>query len=103
MGRAAVRKTKSESRRGNTDLVERWPTLEAAQRARRETLVAFIHEHNVRSKATIERRLEALRNEQPLTTDPAVTKPMRLLVEALLLQRCSCGLLAKQWVALTLR
>lgn len=73
------------------DFVERWPTLEAAQRARRETLVAFFHEHNVRSKATIERRIAALSNEQPLTTDPAVIKPMRLLVEALLLQlRATC-------------
>jgi hypothetical protein len=73
------------------DFVERWPTLEAAQRARRETLVAFFHEHNVRSKATIERRIEALSNEQPLTTDPAVIKPMRLLVEVLLLQlRATC-------------
>jgi transposase len=73
------------------DFVERWPTLEAAQRARRETLVAFFHEHNVRSKATIERRIDALSNEQPLTTDPAVINPMRLLVEALLLQlRATC-------------
>jgi transposase len=73
------------------DFIERWPTLEAAQRARRETMVTFFHEHNVRSKRTIDRRIEAFQNERALTTDPAVIKPMRLLVEALLLQlRATC-------------
>ena len=34
--------------------------------------------------AAIDRRIEAIRSEGPLTTDPAVIEPMRLLVETLL-------------------
>jgi transposase len=68
------------------DFVERWPTIEAAQRARKETLDAFFRRHNVRYSATIDRRIEAIRAEEPLTTDPAVILPMRLLVESLLPQ-----------------
>ena len=68
------------------DFVERWPTIQDAQRARKETLDAFFRSHNVRYPATIERRIEAIRVEQPLTTDPAVILPMRLLVESLLPQ-----------------
>ena len=66
--------------------IERWPTIEAAQRARRDTLEAFFRRHNVRYPATIDRRIEAIRVEEPLTTDPAVILPMRLLVKSLLPQ-----------------
>lgn len=69
-----------------TDFLERWPTLEAAQRARRDTLVDFFRTANVRNAAAVERRIEAIRTERPLHTDSAVTEPMRLLVEALLPQ-----------------
>jgi hypothetical protein len=50
------------------DFLERWPTLEAAQRARKETLADFFRSGNVRYKAAIERRIEAIRSESPLTT-----------------------------------
>jgi transposase len=71
--------------------VERWPTLELAQRARKDTLAAFFRAHNVRYEATIQRRIDAIRSEQPLTTDEAVIRPRRLQVEALLLQlRATC-------------
>jgi transposase len=74
------------------DFLERWPTLELARRARCETLTDFFRSHNVRSQAAIDRRLEAIRVEQPLTTDPAAIAPMRLLVEALLPQlRAACA------------
>jgi transposase len=68
------------------DFVERWPTLELAQRARRDTLASFFRAHNVRYAAAIERRIDAVREEQPLTSDRAVIEPMRLLVESLLPQ-----------------
>lgn len=68
------------------DFVARWPTLQAAQRARRETLVAFFHEHRVVKASLINKRLEAIRSEQSLTTDPAVIGPTQLLVETLLPQ-----------------
>jgi transposase len=68
------------------DFLEHWPTLQAAQRARRDTLLAFFHAANVRRASTVERRLDAIRSERPLHHDDAVIAPARLLVEALLQQ-----------------
>src|SRR5688572_9959854 len=51
------------------DFLERWPSLDAAQRARQDTLVDFFRSGNVRYPAAIERRIEAIRSERPLTTD----------------------------------
>jgi transposase len=64
----------------------RWPSLPDAQRARRDTIVDFFHAHSVRRASTIDRRVDAIRSERPLTSDPAVIEPARLLVEALLPQ-----------------
>jgi transposase len=66
------------------DFLDRWPTLQAAQRARRETLEGFFRGANVRRAATIDRRLQAIRDERPLHSDQAVITPARMLVEALL-------------------
>ena len=77
-----------------TDFLERWPTLEAAQRARPSTLQDFFRTGNVRHATAIERRIEAIRDERPLHTDRAVIEPMRLLVETLLpqLRAASAGI-----------
>jgi transposase len=69
-----------------SDFLERWPTLEAAQRARRDTLESFFRAGNVRRASAVERRIEAIRDERPLHTDDAVTMASRMLVEALLPQ-----------------
>jgi transposase len=66
--------------------LERWPSLLDAQRARRETLVDFFHRHSVRRASVIDRRVDAIKSERPLTSDPAVMEPACLLVEALLPQ-----------------
>jgi transposase len=68
------------------DFLQRWPTLESAQRARAETLADFFRAGNVRNTAAIERRVEAISSERPLHADAAVTEPMCLLVAALLPQ-----------------
>lgn len=74
------------------DFIERWPTLQDAQRARRETVVAFFHGHNVRQKAVIDRRLEELHSERPLTTDAGAIEPARFMVQLLLPQlRAVCA------------
>jgi len=52
------------------DFLQRWPTLEAAQRARRDTLVDFFHAGNVRHASAVERRIEAIRHERPLRSVP---------------------------------
>ena len=66
--------------------LERWPSLPEAQRARRETLIDFFHAHNVRRANTIEKRINAIKSEKSLTSDPAVIEPALLLVETLLPQ-----------------
>lgn len=63
------------------DFLERWPTLEAAKKARRSSLENFFREHNVRYQSTIDKRIEALKDEQPLTTDQSAIVPAKLLVE----------------------
>jgi len=68
------------------NFVERWPTLQAAQRARAATLRTFFHENNARYPKVIERRLEAIRHAIPLTEDPGVIAPNQLLVDALIHQ-----------------
>jgi transposase len=66
--------------------LERWSSLQAAQRARRETLVAFFHAHSVRRASTIDRRIDAIANERPLTSDRAVIEPALAVVATLLPQ-----------------
>jgi transposase len=66
--------------------LERWPSLPDAQRARRETVVGFFHEHNVRRASVIERRLDAIKSERPLTSDLAIIEPALHIVAALLPQ-----------------
>ena len=66
--------------------LERWPSLLDAQRARRETIVDFFHAHSVRRAAVIDRRIDTIKSERPLTSDAAVIEPARLLVDALLPQ-----------------
>jgi transposase len=74
------------------DFVERWPTLELVQRARTETLATFFRSHNVRYQTAIDRRIAAIRQELPLTTDPAAIQPNLLLVNVLLPQlRAACA------------
>jgi transposase len=68
------------------DFITRWPTLPAVQRAHPETIVDFFHQHNVRRKDVIERRLEAIKTTRALTSDPAVIEPNRLVAEAHLAQ-----------------
>jgi transposase len=66
--------------------LERWPSLRDAQRARRDTLVDFFHANSVRRADVIDRRIDAIKSERPLTSDAAIIEPARLLVEALLPQ-----------------
>lgn len=63
------------------DFLERWPTLEAAKKARRSALESFFRDHNVRYQSTIDRRIDALKDDEPLTTDQSIIGPAKLLVE----------------------
>jgi transposase len=68
------------------DFLSRWPTLKAAQLARRSTLEAFFREHHVRYADVIAQRIQAIKSAIPLTTDDGVIAPNALLVQALVAQ-----------------
>jgi transposase len=68
------------------DVLSRWPTLKAAQLARRSTLAGFFRAHHVRSVDVIDTRLQAIKRAMALTTDDGVITPNVLLVQALVAQ-----------------
>src|SRR6266702_7240837 len=68
------------------DFLSRWPTLKAAQLARRSTLENFFRAHHVRSADVITARIAAIKNAVALTTDAGVIVPTTLLVQALVAQ-----------------
>src|SRR5262245_2072503 len=68
------------------DFLTQWPTLKAAQLARRTTLERFFRVHHVRYTNVIDTRIQAIKNAIPLTTDEGVIAPHALLVQALVAQ-----------------
>jgi transposase len=68
------------------DFLSRWPTLKAAQLARRSPLETFFREHHVRSANVIAQRINAIKAAMPLTTDEGISTSNALLVQALVSQ-----------------
>jgi hypothetical protein len=68
------------------DFLSRWPTLNAAQRARRTTLEGFFRAHHGRSADVMTTRIEAIKSARALTTEDGVIAPHVLLVHALVAQ-----------------
>ena len=68
------------------DFLSRWPTLKAAQLARRTTLETFFRAHHVRAADVIDSRIQAIKSAIALTTDEGVITPNVLLVHALVAQ-----------------
>jgi transposase len=68
------------------DFLRRWPTLKAAQLARRSTLETFFRAPHVRYADVIAQRIQAITSATPLTTDDGVIAPNALLVQALIAQ-----------------
>jgi transposase len=68
------------------DFLSRWPTLKAAQLARRSTLEAFFRAHHVRAADVMDSRIQAIKSALALTTDDGVITPNVLLVQALIAQ-----------------
>jgi Transposase len=64
-----------------------WPTLKAAQLARRTTLEGFFRAHHVRSADVMTTRIEAIKSARALTTDDGVIAPNVRLVHALVAPR----------------
>ena len=66
------------------DFLSRWPTLKAAQLARRTTLEAFFRAQHVRAADVIDSRLQAIKSASAWTTADGVITPHALLVQALI-------------------
>ena len=62
------------------DFLERWPTLEAAQRARPAALRKFFDKHGCHNRQRNEQRIAGIRQALPLTSDEAVCEPARAMV-----------------------
>ena len=69
------------------DVLSRWPTLTAAQLARRTTLEACFRAHHVRAAEVMDSRIQAIKSALALTTDDGVITPNVLLVHALIAPR----------------
>ena len=68
------------------DFLSQWPTLKAAQLARRRTLERFFRQHHVHGEPRINERLEALKSATALTSDEGIIMPQALVVKALVSQ-----------------
>src|SRR5499433_2315678 len=68
------------------DFLSQWPTLKAAQLARRSTLARFFRQHHVYGEQRINERLEAMKSATALTSDEGIMRPQALLVKALVSQ-----------------
>jgi len=68
------------------DFVTQWPTLKAAQLARRSTLERFLRQHHVGGAQRRHERLEAIKSATALTTDEGVIIPHALMAQSLVTQ-----------------
>mgnify|MGYP003388890868 CR=1 FL=1 len=68
------------------NFISQWPTLKAAQLARRSTLERFVRQHHLRGTQRIQDRLDAIKNATPLTTDEGVIIPHALMAQSLVTQ-----------------
>lgn len=65
------------------DFLLEWPTLEALQRARPNTIRKFYYAHNCRRPDLIEQRIQEIKDATPLTRDRAIIETSVLLVQTL--------------------
>ena len=65
------------------DCLSRWPTLNAAQLARRSPLETFCRDHHVRASDVIDKRSHAIHAAAPLTIEAGGIAPHAWLVQAL--------------------
>ena len=68
------------------DFVERWPSLEQVQKARRDVLLRFFQSHNARYHNVNQKRIDDIKSSQSLTHDPGVIVPNELCVVTLVAQ-----------------
>jgi len=64
-------------------LLQRWPTLEALQRARPDTVRSFFTAHNCRSQELIQRRLEKIHQAVSAVSDKALIEASQAMTKVL--------------------
>jgi transposase len=65
------------------DFLRRWPALERLGKVRRETFLKFFRQHHSVRAETLQKRVEAIKASQPLTTDRAVINSSVVMCKAL--------------------
>jgi transposase len=65
------------------DFLIRWASLARLKRAHPNHLLKFFREHNCRSSAKNEQRIELIRGARPLTSDQAIVGPSEMMAAAL--------------------
>jgi len=65
------------------DFLLKWPDLAALKKAGAAKMRQFFYGHNARSEDLMKEREAALEKARPLTEDPAIITPGRLMVQAL--------------------
>lgn len=68
------------------DFLRRWPTLQALQKARPQTLRTFFYQHNSRSETLIRKRLDRIAIAIPLSGDAPLLEASVLRLEHLIAQ-----------------
>jgi transposase len=61
----------------------RWPTLKQAKCARANTMKCFFRDHHMYREHVMDRRLEAIKDADPLTDDEAIIEPFRMNAQML--------------------
>jgi transposase len=73
------------------DLLTKWPTLDALQRAKPQALREFYYGHGCRRGDLIEERIQAIAKATPLTRDKAIVESSTLAVKMLARQLRTLG------------
>jgi len=81
------------------DFLQRWPTLQAVQKIQPAQLEKFYHQHQCRRPQLIQKRIEQVRQAQPLTRDSAIVQAYSQMVLALVAQLRVLISTLKQWEA----
>lgn len=79
------------------DFLRRWPALETLGKVRRETLLKFFRQHHSVRAETLQKRVEAIKASQPLTTDRAVINSSVVMTRALVAQMQSTLVAIKEF------
>jgi transposase len=68
------------------DFITKWPSLQALQKARKQTLVSFFNQHNSRYPQRNAKRIAEIRSAVALTDDIGIIEPNQLVITLLIQQ-----------------